>query len=481
MQHFSVEGHWWLPDHTERRVSGTLNFTADGLELVLYEQLRHFPEPGEGEVVTFEPGEWSTTPIVHGQTREWKDVTLFSVEGVPFNGAMPGSVRESYRVTLALIGCHTEVNSFSGALVEFDKLNSWADAPSIVDDVLTRGPRVEVRVENVKLAEVAMDDSQVELHSGAVGNVGTSRVHLDQSADFRTEFHSPLSAEEIVESNVRPLQDLLIFSLGRVVRLTSLQLRPAESGDVRSGYCDAYFNAIQPLEEQGEASRTSPWSYSEPTLMTAGNSPLPLGDLIASWFRLWREMRDVIVPLHAPFYASFMYSENRFASVFQSAEALHKRRFESREVSKSAHKNRVRAIIGPARRARVDAETLAWADRVLTSRNDKPLRMRIDELVRSTGAVGVAVYAANPKFAELATYARTGVSHGGRLTGSEQNIRRFWHGMVLNWVLRSRLLLDLGVPLNEVERRTLARGAFHHALQQMQASIEQESEPDKPT
>ncbi|MEJ1105467.1 MULTISPECIES: HEPN domain-containing protein [unclassified Kribbella] len=471
MEHFSVEGSWWLPERTDRRVSGTLNFTADGLELVLYEQLREFPMPQEDEVTTFGPPEWSTTPLVHGRTRDWKDVTLFDVEGAPFEGPVPFEVRESYRVKLAIIGYHADADAFSGAYIEFDRLNSWADPPSIVGEPWSTAS-ADVNLSPTELAESIIDGDSIKLKSGVVGKVGNANVHLDQYSNFVVEFGAPLSGESIVETRVRPLQDLLIFSLGRTVKLTSLKLKPVNA-DSDQAYCDAYFNTIQPSEARGSTIQASPRSYSEPTLLFVGDSPIAIGELITRWFALWDELRDVLVLLHAPYYAPFMYSENRFASVFQSAEALHKKRMASKELDDDSHKARVKAVVDAAKQANVDTDIVAWAERVLQARNDKPLRQRIEELVRSTGAIGETILNANPKFASNATYARTGVSHPRSLAGKEENVERFWHGAVLSWVVRARLLMDLEVPLPEVEERILQRAQFRHAIDQIRTTTEE--------
>lgn len=61
----------------------------------------------------------------------------------------------------------------------------------------------------------------------------------------------------------------------------------------------------------------------------------------------------------APSYAS--HGEHRYGSTFQAAEALAEASFESRQRSRTDAATRVEAIVGPARDAGADAETLEWA------------------------------------------------------------------------------------------------------------------------
>jgi hypothetical protein len=471
-----MEGLWWLPGNDRRRLSGILSNTDEGINLALDGQLQEYPTPADDEVTVLGPPEWVEIPLIHGRTRDWKDVTIFNAHGVTFAGPAPGESKENYRGRLVVIGCHMQADAFSGAIIEFDILNSWSDSPSILQDLHSDqveqsfGKVVQVRLERTTLAEADIDGGAVRLESGVDGSHGDGSIHLDQYSAFMVELNQPASSQSIVDSRLRPLQDLLILSLGRSARLDSLMLKPAEGDSPR--FCDAYFTAVQPAQEGHSSSRNSPWSYSEPSLLTVGSSPVPIPDLLSRWFENWSDLREVIILLHAPHYASFMYSENRFASIFQSAEALHKKRFASQEMAKEKHKERVNLIIEAATQAGVAADILEWAGNVLRARNDKPLWRRIDELVRSTGTIGDAIYEAEPQFAKMAVNARTGVSHGGGSSAKPDSVARHWHGELLSWVIRACLLVDLGAPLPEVEERVLRRGPFIHALDQIR------SEPD---
>jgi len=107
---------------------------------------------------------------------------------------------------------------------------------------------------------------------------------------------------------------------------------------------------------------------------------------------------------------------------------------------------------------------VAWAQRVLRSRNDKPLPQKIEDVVRSAGACGDAVLKAAPTFPSTVAGERAGVSHPGA-GRSLDAADRCWHGEVLTWTARTVLLAAAGV--NDVDRRTVARAAFQHAVEQL--------------
>jgi hypothetical protein len=262
---------------------------------------------------------------------------------------------------------------------------------------------------------------------------------------------------------VRPLQDFLTVALGRSVRLTMFLLRPAR-GRV---FAEVSFGVVQAAPGP-PPTLGSVLSYSAPTLVTLADSPIPFSRLLARWYETSSKFHDVLVLLLAPYYAPFIFSDHRYASTFQSAEALANSLFAPSEKSKSAHRARVAAIVDAAVAANVDDEDISWARRVLQPRNDRPLADRISELVDSLGVIGERVLAACPRFAVFVARARVGVSHPAQMGLS--NVERYWLGDVLTWIVRAKMLIEAGLPLAEVERRVSQSAPFRHALEQIRSS-----------
>jgi hypothetical protein len=209
-------------------------------------------------------------------------------------------------------------------------------------------------------------------------------------------------------------------------------------------------------------------NYTAPTLVTRLNSPLSFQQLLEAWFSIRGELPDAITLLCGPFYAPFIYSEHRFGSTFQSAEALARARFGGAEKARAAHAARMDRVIAAARDAGMEADEMEWAARVLRSHNDKTLADLMKELVESTGAIGSAILAKVPDFHKEAASARTRVSHPGANRGRALSTeQRYWHGEALLWVVRASLLAELGVDSCEISRRVQSRGGFLETLQHL--------------
>ena len=462
VEYFTSDGTFWLPDQSDRSVPGTLTFDPDGLAVRLRGSLHPFKWP-EGQGLRYpRDRRWQTVPVVHGRLYDGPAVTLLGVAGI--NMAGPLKAVETWRVEFTLSGRHVTDDLFDQAQFGFDMLTPWTRPPGIATD--GDGPNtVHADASRVTLIETATETgTQVRLLTGVEGSWDQSRVHLDQWCQFEAAGDArPIS--DVLNDWVRPLQDLLIVSLGRPVRLTSLFV--ANEGEVRQARLAVSFNAVQP------SSRTPPTraeieTYDAPTLVTRSDSPMPVEALIASWHHTRERLRDAVTLLCVPFYAPFIYSEHRYASTFQAAEALAHELCTTTNKSKEDHRRRVETVTSAISAAGLDEETVKWATAILAGHRDKSLPRLIEELTRSTGEVGERILEAIPTFPQDVARARVGVSHGGA-QGTDP-LRRCWLGDVLSWIIRVRMLSETGLPLDALVSRTLPKPRFTRAIRELSPS-----------
>jgi hypothetical protein len=457
MKHYTHQGTWWLPGDQDQSVEGTLSFGASGIELLVHGSLLT-PALRGRQPQTYGPSDWEAIPVIHGQTiPDRKPMSLLNVEGAPYIVPPGINTENNYLVGTTLSGIHTTQDTFAELRCSFDYLKSWTQPPPLT--TYAQGMEtVSVQFQEIDLASAGIGPAKVRLVTSAVGNAGSGSVHLEQLVAFVIEFPET-NASSIINDWVRPLQDFLTIALGRSVRLTSLFLRPA----CGKAFAEASFGVVQ-AEAGPSPKRGSVLSCSAPTLLTFANSPVPFSELLPRWFDIHSKHRAMLNLLLAPYYTSFIFSDHRYASTFQSVEALAKSAvFTTREKSKKAHRARVDAIIAAAKAAHIDEEDILWAQRILQSKNDKPLAAHVMELTASLGIIGEQVLAACPDFAALATRGRTTVSHPAR--SGLANVERYWLGDVLNWVVRAKVLIETGLPQAEIERRVSQSPSFQYALQ----------------
>ena len=461
MQYYTHEGTWWLPGNQDRSIEGTLSFDASGIELLVHGSL---PTPAvqRRQSQGYGPSDWETIPVIHGRTiPDRKTISLLHVEGAPYIAPPGVDVENKYLIGTALTGIHAVQDSFTELRCTFDCLNAWAQPPPLTSHTETM-ENITVQFQDINLASAKINRRKVRLVTAAVGTARHETVHLEQLVVFIIKVPAA-NARSIFNDWVRPLQDFLTVVLGRSVRLTSLFLRPTRG----RAFAEVSFGVIQ-AGPGPSPTRGSVLSYSAPTLLTFADSPVPFSRLLPRWFDTCSKYRDVLILLLAPYYAPFIFSDYRYASTFQSAEALANTLFTTSEKSKSVHRARVAAIVDAAVAANVNEEDISWARRVLQSRNDKTLADRVTELVSSLGVIGEQVLAACPRFAVFVARARAGVSHPAQ--SGLSNVERYWLGDVLNWIVRAKILVETGLPLAEVERRVSQSAPFRHALEQIRST-----------
>jgi hypothetical protein len=458
MEFFVTPGRFWLPRPPRRAVHGSLTFDEDGVRLVLSDPLRA-PQVREGGIVSGS-SELADEAVVHGWLRDGRAVTLLGLRG----WSMPADeMSETWIADFAVTGGHTSGDAFSQMVVIFDYLMPWVQPPGIIrGDLLS--PSFTVETQQATLAQTELGDGRtVRLVTGVEGRQTGDSVHLDQWCGLEVTGEEPKPVLEVLNSWARPLQDLLVVCIGQPVRIEQVLLGTPEH-DLGQTPLELLFKAVQPAARAHPAAMGLD-GYDSPVLLSYAASPLPFDALIGGWFGLYDRFPDVVTLLCGPYYAPFIYSRHRYASTFQAAEALARAVPDTREKGRQEHRERVEAVVAVLKEAQLGEDVTGWAMRVLQSRNDKPLRQLMEELISSAGDMGRELLAAVPDLAGLLATARTGVSHPG--AEGPGTLERYWLGEALIWVLCARLLAELGVPASQLSARVTPKPAFQDALSEL--------------
>ncbi len=122
--------------------------------------------------------------------------------------------------------------------------------------------------------------------------------------------------------------------------------------------------------------------------------------------------------------------------------------------------------VASSRNVDVTALTVAWLIADHHRYSTKPLAKKIEDLIRSTGAVGDALLDVDPEIGAVTAAARTRISHPSTDKVLDA-AGRHWYGQVLRWVVRTRLLAELLGDSNEAQRRVVGHEPFRRALREI--------------
>lgn len=460
MEFLSQEGRFWLPRQPERTVHGLVAFLEDGVTLNL-EGALHAPDrsgSGDGPVLAAEP-------VIHGYLRDGRQVTLYQASGLtwPVEG-----IEETWQAEFLLTGGLVRDNRFIEAQIVFDYLTPWAQPASIVAGAFGRDD-VVIDTRRVTIAQATLSDkTKVRLYTGVEGRSNHASVHLDQwtALEVTSQARKARPMKRVLGDWVRPLQDLLVVSLGHPVSISQLAVRP-EGQPAGAPLLEVACQLVQP-PPAASPKAIDINGYTSPALLTYRESPVPFTELIPAWFELRERLRDVITDLCGPFYAPFIYSGHRYASTFQSAEALAQILFGTKQKERKQHRERVEAVTKALAAADLDEDNLNWAKAVLQSRNDKPLRQLIDELIAAADVMGAQLLQAAPGLAAEAATARVGVSHPG--TTGPGIVRRYWLGEAIAWLVRANVLAQLGIPMEDLAAKATQKASFNNVVNWLKAA-----------
>ena len=321
----------------------------------------------------------------------------------------------------------------------------------------------------VTLQEIKTELGTIDLRCGVEGVKSGHAVHLDRItyAVIRPRTNGTLL--RMLDEHVRQLQDLLTVTTGRTSELVRLRLRPIHTQRFGRQLVEALFPVTQPAQlvfnRQTAKDRSSELlNYTAPTLCLGSDKTFCVNCIVRGWSRTWSTHQTVVALLLGRMYAPFMYSLQRYSLIFQAVEALHSLDFAGRELAPVEHRKRVDGIVRAAVDAGCSSEDLLWARSVLT-RNDKPLRLKVEEVVASTGSMGSMILDRFPDFGRAVAKLRGEVSHPSPRNGDVAAGRFYWYGEILGWVTRSVLLRHAG--LCDAADRAAGRFPFREALDRL--------------
>lgn len=410
-----------------------------------------------GRLIEDEGGADVTSSVGLSRARH---VTLVDAVGIVMS--LPAEeLTQTWDIDCMILGAHTFDVAAKKARLDFDALKAWVNPPFLAaryrsDGVVTG----DISESVLHLATTA--DATYRVISSAEGSWGLD-IHLDRRTwlEIETQDDSPFS--QYHSTWIRPMHDLLIVCIGGPVALREVRLE-VESvwGGVK--WAALIFGATQDTSRR-DVSAFRLREYGTSALLFPDDKPAGFSYFIPEWLQLREEIGKVIEPMTSIFYSAAIYSEHRYANTFKAAEELAKKSFDTAELPKERHAERVEVILRASREADAADEHIEWADRVLRSKNDSPLRLLIEQLVAETGEVGATINGAIPNVAKRMASARASVSHGGMRTNvAEQQ----WFGTLLMMVLRLHVLREIGLEPAVIESRVLQSRSFQRALRALQ-------------
>jgi hypothetical protein len=369
-------GEFWLPEAPERRISGAAEFvpTPPG-RLVLDGEL----SPGLGPV-----------PLVYGSLFDGRRLTAIDCHAAGLRTIIRSDehVRQTIDVRTFLIGEHLNQRpKFDQLGVHLTSLREWAHVRQGWQLADGWASPYSIRYEGPPERTATLDDGRiVMLRTVDHLTTATSRIHGEQETLFNVTFPKPASLEDIGKA-VASLQNMVTFAVRKPAKVIGLSVTCpgvfiAPGADVQLELELRNFQLA--LAPTGDVSTVD--SPDRGFLFRAPDSSSAFGALVQRWVDLERQLGVVLDVFLSLLYAPPHHLENQVMNVCQAAEGYH-RRVLDHEVMPPEEYEALKATLETA----CPEPWRKWLSGLLAHANGPSFKVRIEELVAKSGAVGTTL------------------------------------------------------------------------------------------
>lgn len=451
----SVHGEWWRADRPEERLSGELSLQEGGPELSVLGPLTD----GADEVSRSSPVK--TVPLIFGRTEDGDSYTLLDAWQRAVSHVNGTVKREVLRPRASLRGHHLEHDDllFDRMLVDLFDLEALAGYPNIdVDTDVGEGGwprRATLRADRTVHLEGKLGTDAVRLVSAPQHGGGGQRSTIGLDVYFEVVPDEPSDWNRLIDGPAGALSDLTTLALTHPAAIRKVRLHSIAGTDT-DGRDRVWVELLIPFRRPRVTRSSEGWLASFHILFSASDAP---DQVISRWGDVVAEHGSVIPLVFAPAYAPFIYSEHRFTSIVQAAEALHDQLHGSQDLSTEQHNARVNAVLA----TELPPEHAQWVADVLRSANSPPFRRKIERLLADCPPL-----AERTDVSELArriVKTRNPLAHGAlHRQGMLDHVERHWVAEILRFVISWDLLIALGITRDDASERVARHLDFRHAV-----------------
>jgi len=369
MEAFEYEGQWWLPQDSEKTVSGTLHFSPDdGATLNL---IGSFKEVRIGDQMI-------RPDIILGSSAKGKRITLFRCMETHKEVSYPGFSVSSFYVGQVFVGVHfprPEDVKFKRIFFRCSYIDDWV-AKSGFDIQEKDDPyRLVVEFNRPEPIEgLVNDDLKILIHFQLVHpsrSTVQKEVNVKQKAWIEIVTKEEKSFDEYT-SIMYHIQNFMSLGTARPIYTVEIDGRTEANQELVEG--KALHLPIKIYYKQWGVPRQQEDLHPFDMLFTLNDI---LGDF-RDYLGHWLEKADRLEPVYNLYFGTLhnpnMYLQHEFLSLAQAMESYHRRVFNNRETADEEHAERIKCIIEATREKYRD-----WLIRKLEHSNEPTLRKRLTE------------------------------------------------------------------------------------------------------
>lgn len=320
---FEIEGHWWLPETPQNKVSGTLSYSpGNGSTLILLGELKNSDDKSHYSY------DFKYFDIINGISANGEPITAnscFLNKAEHSIGNAGNFIKTIFRVDYLFIGVRFSSKreiQFSSLSIRLHNLENWYDKEIIQvtlfkssEDIITfKYPDpIDNQIFGYHVQIGVSANRDIKINSVSLSSV----VFLTLSNDSRKSFFDYLSL-------LRLFQDYFTFAITEPTYITELVGQIEENFISTKNYSSP--NIVKIFI-------AAPGWQSEANEVISPYMLLPLSEtesILPSLLQTWIEKSEILRPVYDLFFAGIyrsIYSDNEFLNLTQALETYHRRKY----------------------------------------------------------------------------------------------------------------------------------------------------------
>lgn len=364
-------GYWWLPEKPDNKIPGIIKCTKRGrVELEINGAF-------SGLLIDVD----TNFPIILGMTRKGEAVTLLRCFVINQNLTSPGMQTLQIFAHFLLVGMHVdslEDLQFSRATFRLQGLDKWVGLSGIDTDYDFKKKSTTINFTPPAPVEAVLSDGitisiRFSWHGPNLVK-GVSSATIRQKTHLRLEFEKLIRYEDILKV-IGKVNNLLCLAIDEPVGLTEVQLATFELKRqvANEEYLEDIAIYFQSLPEGSERLKINEHNM----LFRYKDIQDCFGEVINRWLEHYEKLEPAFNLYFSLVKKEDLFLENRFLSMIQGLETLHRRTGKNTSISEIDHNKRIQCIL-----ELVPGEYQEWLSQKLTYSNEPSLRTRLKELVK---------------------------------------------------------------------------------------------------
>lgn len=467
MDKFEYSGYWWLPNHSEKAIAGTLKFDPmDGASLDLIGSFKDVQSINAvlefGLILGFANG---------------KKVSLYRCfetnSHMSLNAGMPVFLTSSFVVGVVFVGHHFEKEediTFKSLSINYSHFEEWTRITGFKFILSTNNQNhlneYQVTYSFPDKIETKIGDINISFdYSFHDGGDRIKEYHLEQTTFLKIEPVSPLHFNDYLNNICYHLQNFLSLGIGKAVYPLIVKGKndncktELEQGKVTYNDIDIFYQIRNVLD-------TSKKLHPLDMFFCFGDIKDDFGAYLNNWFKKSELIQPVYDLYFATLYSPKMYLQYEFLALAQALEAYHRRIYGGEYMSEQEYQQIYDGLTNAIPET-TEVDFKATLKEKLKYLNEFSLRRRIKETLEKLGDLVNVLITNTKNFTDDVVNTRNFLTHYDKSLEKSEKRGQELYDLIerMKFVLEISFLVEMGLPPDKIKGLTSRNQRYKYLAQ----------------